>query len=72
MPMPFVHLRSLDGLEDEIRSVFCAMGALCCGSKPIILLGGHQHKFPPPMLGDFDWLSERTMLYFTELALKFQ
>jgi len=72
MAMPFVHLRSLDGLEDKVRSVFCTMGALCCGSKPIILLRGHQDEFPPPMFGDFDRLSECAMLHFAELALKFQ
>jgi hypothetical protein len=72
MTVPLIHLGALHRLEHEIGRVFSPMRTLCGGSKPVILIGGHQNEFTPPMPGDFDGLFQRAMLHLAELALEFE
>lgn len=71
MGMPSVHLSAVYGIDHDFGRFRRTKAAAGCRYKPVIMIGGHQNEFTPPMPRDFDRLAARTMLNFVQIALEF-
>jgi len=67
-----VHLRTLDGVDDDSDGIGRPMPALSRGAQPVVVLRRHQHEIMPPVSRDLHRLPAGLILEYAELALEFE
>src|SRR5712692_2820617 len=65
------HLGALDGVDDDRGRILRAMAPPSCRNEPVVMVGRDQDELPPTMPRDLHGLTQRPVLKFAKLALKF-